>query len=250
MPVKKEKTKMLKQNPVERIKNFNEVALGYDKKSAIAEAQRCLFCKNKPCVAGCPVNIDIPAFIKLIKEEKFLDAWKKIKEENYLPAICGRVCPQEDQCEAACTMGKIGEPVGIGRLERFAADFAYSKESAKEISANTKKRKKVAIVGSGPAGLSAAGALAEAGFGVTVFEALHLPGGVLAYGIPEFRLPKSIVAKEVENLSAAGVEFRYGYVIGKTKKISQLFEEGFSAVFIGIGAGLPRFMGIPGENLN
>ncbi|MCD6413457.1 MAG: NADPH-dependent glutamate synthase [Elusimicrobia bacterium] len=252
MPVKKEKIEMPKQPAAERIKNFGEVALGYSEESARAEAERCLFCKNKPCVAGCPVSIDIPSFIKLIKEKKILEAYQKIKEENYLPAICGRVCPQESQCEIVCTMGKIGEPVAIGRLERFAADYAYlRKNSVLSASPSGKKsKKKVAIIGGGPAGLTAAGVLAGAGFAVTVFEALHLPGGVLAYGIPEFRLPKKIVAKEVENLAAMGVEFKYGYVIGRTRTLAQLFEGGFSAVFIGIGAGLPKFQNIPGENLN
>jgi glutamate synthase (NADPH/NADH) small chain len=260
MPLKKEKVVIPKQEPQERIKNFNEVALGYTEEQAVIEAGRCLFCKKKPCVAGCPVSIDIPAFIKLIKEKKFFEAYQKIKEENYLPAICGRVCPQEEQCEIVCTMAKVGEPVAIGRLERFAADFAYhlsghtpngaSAEPSIRASGKNKTGKKVAIIGSGPAGLTAAGVLADAGIEVVVFEALHSPGGVLVYGIPEFRLPKDIVNKEVDNLKKMGVEFRYGYVIGKTKTLKQLFEDGFSAIFIGIGAGLPKFQNIPGENLN
>jgi len=253
MPVIKKKTEMPKRGASERATDFEEVALGYSAEQALDEARRCLFCKDKPCIKGCPVGVDIPAFIKLITEKKFLEAYLKIKETNYLPAVCGRVCPQEEQCELLCTMGKKFEPVGIGRLERFVSDFAY-KEKTSETSLRRNRgrlqNKKVAVIGSGPGGLTAAGELAGAGFAVTIFEALHEAGGVLVYGIPEFRLPKEIVRKEVENLRKTGVDFKYGCVIGKTKTLSQLFSDGYSAVYIGIGAGLPKFLGIPGENLN
>lgn len=244
---------MPKQDAVARAANFDEVALGYSPEQALTEAGRCLFCKDKPCVAGCPVGIDIPAFIELVKDNKFFEAYLKIKETNCLPAVCGRVCPQEDQCELVCTMGKRFEPVAIGYLERFVADFAYKQNPVETSSSDAVKQraaKKVAVIGSGPGGLTAAGELAGAGFGVTVFEALHDAGGVLVYGIPEFRLPKEIVRKEVENLKKAGVDFKFGYVIGNTKTIKQLFSEGYDAIYIGIGAGLPKFMGLPGENLN
>ncbi len=245
------KTPMKEQPPEERIKNFNEVPYGYTVEEAIAEANRCLQCSPPPCVKGCPVNVDIPGFIKLIKEKDFRGAINRIKLTNNLPAVCGRVCPQEDQCEKACTLGKIkgGEPVAIGRLERFAADWEaeHGVETPEIIE---KKDGKVAIVGAGPAGLTAAADLAKMGHEVTVFEAFHKAGGVLVYGIPEFRLPKSIVEREVENIKKLGVKFEFNRVIGKILTIDELLnEEGFDAVYIATGAGTPRFMNIPGENL-
>ncbi len=241
---------MPEQKPEERVKNFNEVPHGLTPELAIKEAQRCLECKKQPCVPGCPVEVDIPGFIMLITEGKFVESARKIKETNSLPAVCGRVCPQEEQCEQVCILGKKGKPVAIGHLERFVAD--YEREAGKievpEIKASTGK--KVAIVGSGPAGLTVAGDLAKLGHKVVVFEALHRAGGVLVYGIPEFRLPKTIVQSEVDYLKLMGVEVRTSTVIGKLKSIDELFEEeGFDAVFIGTGAGLPNFMRIPGENL-
>ncbi len=232
-----------------RSNNFSEVALGYSEETAINEAMRCLACKNTPCVSGCPVNIHIPEFIAKIKEGDFEAAYNVISKSSSLPAVCGRVCPQETQCEAKCVRGINGESVGIGRLERFVADWhnAHSNENIKKPESNGHK---VAIVGSGPSGLTCAGDLAKLGYSVTVFEALHLAGGVLVYGIPEFRLPKSVVAKEVETLKALGVEIKTNVVIGKTITVDELFEDGFEAVFIGSGAGLPRFMGIKGESLN
>ncbi|RJS81705.1 NADPH-dependent glutamate synthase [Candidatus Bathyarchaeota archaeon] len=240
---------MPKQKPEVRKQNFNEVALGYTKEQAIEEANRCLQCPKPQCVQGCPVEIDIPAFIKLIREEKFDEAVKKIKEKNSLPAICGRVCPQEEQCQKFCVLGKVGDPVSIGRLERFVADWEREKGvTIPEIAPPTGK--KVAIIGAGPAGLTAAADLAKLGHKVVIFEALHRPGGVLVYGIPEFRLPKSIVQAEVEYIQKLGVELRLGYLIGRIHTIPELLKkEGFDAVFIGTGAGLPRFMRIPGENL-
>lgn len=232
-----------------RNKNFKEVALGYTAELAQAEAERCLQCKKPLCREGCPVEIDIPAFIKLLRDGDVLGAAKKIKEKSALPAICGRVCPQEKQCECHCVLNKMGQPVAIGRLERYAAD--YERESgavkAPEI---TRKGIKVAVVGAGPSGLTAAGDLALNGYEVTVFEALHKEGGVLVYGIPEFRLPKDIVASEVEYIKSLGVEFVRNVIIGKTLSIDDLFEDGYKAVFIGSGAGAPQFMNIPGENLN
>jgi len=233
----------------ERTGNFDEVALGYTKEDALKEASRCLMCKNKPCVAGCPVGIDIPAFIKLITEECFEEAYDKIKEKNFLPAVCGRVCPQEKQCAAVCTLGIKNDPVAIGRLERFVSDYAEKSGKAKKNFCHVRKGKRVAVVGSGPAGLTAAGELAKEGVVVTVFESSHEAGGVLVYGIPEFRLPNGVVKKEVEQLKDMGTEVCFGHVIGRTKTLKALFDEGFDAVFIGVGAGLPRFMGIPGENL-
>ncbi len=237
------------QDPKVRSKNFDEVALGYTEEMAVEEAKRCLNCKHKPCVSGCPVNVQIPEFISLIADGRFEEAYEKIIETNSLPAVCGRVCPQETQCEEKCVRGIKGEPVGIGRLERFAADWAMSntKRTYKKVSKNGKK---VAIVGSGPAGLSCAGDLIKMGYDVTIFEAFHLAGGVLVYGIPEFRLPKSLVQKEIETLLEQGVEIKTNMVIGKVLTIDEIFEEGYSAVFIGSGAGLPSFMHIPGENLN
>ena len=245
---KKERTPMPEQPADERRTNFNEVTLGYTKEDALAEASRCLSCKDPKCVEGCPVNVDIPGFIKLVCEEDFAGAIEKIKGTNALPAICGRVCPQETQCEALCVLGKKGQPVAIGRLERFCADYERQKGvKGSEIPEPTGK--KVAVVGSGPAGLTAAADLAKLGHKVTIFESLHKAGGVLSYGIPEFRLPKEIVRQEVEYIKNLGVEFRPNYIIGRIKTLDELCDE-FDAVFLGTGAGLPSFMGIPGENFN
>ncbi len=243
------KVKMPEQEPDIRNKNFGEVALGYDESMAMEEAQRCLNCKNKPCVAGCPVNVKIPEFVMLIAEGKFEEAYKKITETNNLPAICGRVCPQETQCEQLCVRGKKGEPVGIGRLERFAADW-YLKNVTAEAAKVESNGIKVAVVGSGPAGLTCAADLAKLGYEVTIFEAFHVPGGVLMYGIPEFRLPKQLVQKEIESVKNIGARIQTNMVIGKVLSVDELKEEGFKAVFVGSGAGLPSFMKIPGENLN
>lgn len=236
------------QDPTIRAKNFDEVALGYTEEQAIDEALRCLNCKNMPCVAGCPVNIHIPEFIGKIKECDFEGAYEVIAKSSTLPAVCGRVCPQETQCESKCVRGIKGESVGIGRLERFVADW-HNAHSDKAPITEPKNGHKVAIVGSGPSGLTCAGDLAKLGYDVTVFEALHTAGGVLVYGIPEFRLPKAIVKKEVDNLKKMGVTLMTNVIIGKTLTIDELFEEGYEAVFIGSGAGLPSFMGIPGESL-
>lgn len=237
------------QEPDVRNKNFYEVALGYTEEMAINEARRCLNCKNKPCVSKCPVGIDIPAFIAKVAEGDFEAAYNVLTRYTSLPAVCGRVCPQEVQCESVCVRGIKGESVGIGRLERFVAD--WHRNNGKKTAARAKSNgKKVAVIGSGPAGLTAAGDLAKKGYAVTVFEALHLAGGVLVYGIPEFRLPKDIVKAEIENLKALGVEINTNMVIGKILTIDELMEMGYEAVFIGSGAGLPRFMGIPGESLN
>ena len=238
---------MPSQDPKVRARIFDEVALGYTEEMAMEEARRCLECKNMPCVSGCPVNIHIPAFIAKIKEGQFEKAYQIIAKTSSLPAVCGRVCPQETQCESKCVRGVKGESVGIGRLERFVADWhnTFAAEAGEKPASNGHK---VAIVGSGPSGLTCAGDLAKKGFEVTVFEALHTAGGVLVYGIPEFRLPKSIVAKEVEGLKALGVRVETNVVIGKTLTVDELFEMGFEAVFIGSGAGLPNFMGIPGES--
>jgi len=244
-----EKVKMPEQDPQVRNKNFNEVATGYTEEMAIEEAKRCLSCKARPCVAGCPVNVKIPEFIALIADGKFEEAYLKIKETNSLPAICGRVCPQETQCEQLCVRGKKGESVAIGRLERFAADWYMSHLKPEEYEIK-KSGRKVAVVGSGPAGLTCAGDLAKIGFDVTIFEAFHTPGGVLMYGIPEFRLPKKLVQREIDTVRKLGVEIKTNMVIGKSITVDELKEEGFEAVFIGSGAGLPSFMGIPGENLN
>ncbi len=244
------KQPMPEQPPEVRIKNFNEVPYGYTPEQAIAEASRCIFCKNPQCVKGCPVGIKIPDFIDLVRQGKFVEAARKIKEDNVLPAICGRVCPQEEQCEMPCVIGKRDEPVAIGRLERFVADFerVTGQIEIPEVEPPTGKR--IAVVGSGPAGLTVAGDLAQLGHEVVIFEALHKPGGVLVYGIPEFRLPKAIVAAEVDYIRALGVRVDCNVVIGKTITVDELFtEEKFDAVFIGSGAGLPYFMNIPGENL-
>ena len=246
--MKKEKNPMPSQPAEVRAHNFDEVALGYDEATAVDEALRCLDCKNMPCVSGCPVNVHIPEFIGKIKEGDFEGAYRIIARSSSLPAVCGRVCPQETQCEAKCVRGIKGEPVGIGRLERFVADWHMAHSDA-SIEVPAPNGHKVAIVGSGPSGLTCAGDLARLGYNVTVYEALHTAGGVLVYGIPEFRLPKAIVQKEVDNLTAMGVKIETNYVIGKTLTVDELFEMGFEAVFIGSGAGLPSFMNIPGENL-
>ena len=242
------KNPMPSQEPAVRAHNFKEVALGYSEATALDEAMRCLNCKNMPCVSGCPVNIHIPEFIQKIKDGDFEGAYQVISQTSSLPAVCGRVCPQETQCESKCVRGIKGEPVGIGRLERFVAAWhnAHSGETPVCAAPNGHK---VAVVGSGPSGLTCAGDLAKKGYKVTVFEALHTAGGVLVYGIPEFRLPKSIVQKEVDNLKAMGVDVETNIVIGKTLTIDELFERGYEAVFIGSGAGLPNFMNIPGESL-
>ena len=240
---------MPEQEPKVRAKNFEEVPFGYSPEIAMREASRCIQCKNPGCMAGCPVEIDIPAFINRVKEGDFKGAIAKIKEKNALPAVCGRVCPQEVQCENNCILGKKGEPVAIGRLERFCADWerAQGEVSIPKKEAPTGKR--VAVVGSGPSGLTVAGDLILKGHDVTVFEAFQIPGGVLVYGIPEFRLPKAIVAAEVDYMKKLGVKFQGDMVIGAIVSIDELFEEGYDAVYIGVGAGLPVFLGIPGENL-
>ena len=242
------KNEMPTQDALVRAHNFDEVALGYDEASAIDEALRCLNCKNMPCVNGCPVNIHIPEFIGRIKEGDFEGAYQIVANSSTLPAVCGRVCPQETQCEALCVRGIKGEPVGIGRLERFVADWhnAHSDNTPKCLPQNGRK---VAVIGSGPSGLTCAGDLAKLGYSVTIFEALHTAGGVLVYGIPEFRLPKAIVQKEVDNLRAMGVRLVTNVIIGRTLTVDELFDMGYEAVFIGSGAGLPNFMGIPGEAL-
>ena len=245
------KTPVREQEPAVRATNFEEVCLGYNKEEAMEEANRCIGCKNAQCVKGCPVAIDIPGFIGSVKEGNIEEAYQIISQSSALPAVCGRVCPQESQCEGKCIRGIKGEPISIGKLERFVADWARENgikpEGAKELNG-----KKVAVIGSGPAGLTCAGDLAKMGYDVTIFEALHEPGGVLVYGIPEFRLPKqAVVAKEIENVKSLGVKIETNVVVGKSVTIDELLsEEGFDAVFIGSGAGLPKFMGIPGENAN
>ena len=248
MAINPKKHEMPTQAPEVRARNFQEVALGYPMEIALEEAKRCLNCKNRPCVAGCPVNIAIPDFIGQIREGNFEEAYQIISRSSSLPAVCGRVCPQETQCESKCTLGIKFEPVGIGRLERFAADWhnAHAQEKAKAPAPNGHR---VAVVGAGPSGLTCAGDLAKKGYQVTVYEALHTAGGVLVYGIPEFRLPKSIVSREVETLKELGVQVETNVVIGKTLTVDELFGMGFEAVFIGSGAGLPNFMNIPGEAL-
>jgi len=245
------RNKVPQQPSKERIKNFFEVALGFSQSDAEKEAARCLQCKNSPCVKGCPVEIDIPAFIKLIKEGKRKEALAKIKEKNNLPAICGRVCPQEDQCEVVCVLNKKKIPINIGALERYAADYELGNSQQP---LNTKRyplnANKVAVVGSGPAGLTCAADLAKMGYGVSLFESLHLAGGVLVYGIPEFRLPKKIVGNEVGYINSLGVEIKTDSLVGNTYSIEDLLQEGFKAIFIATGAGLPQFLGIPGENLD
>jgi glutamate synthase (NADPH/NADH) small chain len=241
---------MPRQDPQVRRHNFDEVALGYSEEQAVREAKRCLKCKKRPCVSGCPVEIEIPAFVQQIAEHNFDGAVAKLREKNSLPAVCGRVCPQEDQCEKLCVLGVKAEPVAIGRLERFAADHDMRSGNMTIPAPPTPTGKQVAIVGSGPAGLTLAGDLAKMGHGVTVFEALHKLGGVLVYGIPEFRLPKGIVQREVDYIERLGAKMVPNFVVGKTRTVDELMREGFDAVFIGTGAGLPYFMNIPGENLN
>lgn len=247
MAIEPKKHEMPTQLPVMRARNFNEVALGYDEVTAVAEANRCLECKHQPCVSGCPVNIAIPDFISLIKQQNYEGAYRVIAESSSLPAVCGRVCPQETQCESKCTLGIKFEPVAIGRLERFVADLHNENETAPPQRPEPNGHK-VAVIGSGPSGLTCAGDLAKKGFAVTVYEALHAAGGVLVYGIPEFRLPKRIVAKEIETLKALGVQIETNIIIGRTLTVDELFDMGFEAVFIGSGAGLPNFMGIRGES--
>lgn len=240
---------MPEQKPHERIKNFDEVPLGYSDDAALLEASRCLQCKKPTCVEGCPVKVNIPGFIKEIREGNHLRALQIIKETNSLPAVCGRVCPQEEQCEKLCILGKKWEPVAIGKLERFAADYERTREHLDVDPVKATQGKKVAIIGSGPAGLTAAGELARMGYTVTVFEAFHSPGGVLVYGIPEFRLPKAMVQYEIDALSKMGVEIVLNRVIGSAETVNDLLAKGFDAVFIGTGAGLPLFLEVPGENL-
>ncbi len=244
-----EKVKMPEQEPQVRNQNFQEVALGYTKEQAMEEATRCLNCRHSPCKNGCPVGVPIPEFISEVAKGHFEEAYEIITQENALPAICGRVCPQENQCEGKCVRGIKGESVGIGRLERFVAD--YHRDHGKKKENHIEKNGiKVAVVGSGPAGMTCAGELAKKGYDVTVFEALHKTGGVLSYGIPEFRLPKDLVQKEIDGVADLGVKFETNVVVGRSITIDELQEEGYAAIFVGSGAGLPRFQGIPGENLN
>ena len=245
------KVPVREQDPKVRATNFEEVCLGYNSEEAMEEASRCINCKNAQCMKGCPVAINIPGFIEQVKNGDFNKAYEIISESSALPAVCGRVCPQESQCEGKCIRGIKGEPISIGKLERFVADYA-SQNGVKPTGATEKKGQKVAVIGSGPAGLTCAGDLAKMGYDVTIFEALHQPGGVLVYGIPEFRLPKEkVVAKEIENVKSLGVKIETNVVVGKSITVDELLtDEGFDAVFIGSGAGLPKFMGIPGENAN
>ncbi len=243
--------KVREQKVIDRIKNFSEVPFGYDEKEAVREASRCLQCRNAPCIQGCPVSIDIPRFIRLIREKNFQESVKVIKESNSLPAVCGRVCPQEEQCEKACVLNKQGRAINIGSLERFASDFERATGNFYVPEIKVKGKHKVAIIGSGPSGLTAAGELRKMGYRVTLFEALHKGGGVLSYGIPEFRLPKEVVQHEIDYIRKLGVEIKYNMVVGKVYTIDDLLDKkGFSAVYIATGAGYPSFMGIPGENLN
>jgi len=246
--LKKEAVEMPKQEPKDRVKNFNEVALGYTEEMALEEASRCLQCPKPQCVTGCPVEVPIPQFIKCIREKKYAEGIAVIKTKNALPAVCGRVCPQEEQCQAKCVVGKVGEPVSIGRLERFLAD--WERENGYQLPEKAPPTgKKVAIIGAGPAGLTAAADLVKLGHEVTIYEALHVGGGVLIYGIPEFRLPKVIVRNEIEYIKKLGVDLRLGHLVGRTATIPELMKTGTDAVFIGSGAGLPQFTGCPGENL-
>ena len=244
-----EKVKIPEQEPDVRNKNFDEVSLGYTKEQAMEEATRCLNCRHQPCKQGCPVGVPIPEFISEVAKGNFEEAYAIITKENALPAICGRVCPQENQCEGKCVRAIKGESVGIGRLERFVAD--YHRDHGQKTNIKIEKNgKKVAVVGSGPAGITCAGELAKRGYDVTVFEALHKTGGVLSYGIPEFRLPKALVQQEVDGVAQMGVDFQTNVVVGRSITIDELQEQGYEAIFVGSGAGLPRFQGIPGENLN
>jgi len=249
VPRRGDRVKVREQSPEERIHNFNEVCYGYNEEEAVLEAQRCLQCPVPTCVVGCPASVDIPAFIRLIAEKKFLEAAEKIRERNSLPSVSGRVCPQESQCEVLCVLNRMGKPINIGKLEAFAADYAlkHQKITPRKVE-NPKGR--VAVVGSGPAGLTVAGDLVRMGYAVKIFEAFHAPGGVLLYGIPEFRLPKSVLKKEIDWLLSLGIELETNAIVGKLYSIKELFEMGFDAVFIGTGAGSPRFPGIPGENAN
>jgi glutamate synthase (NADPH/NADH) small chain len=252
MSIIKEQIKMKEQSPEERKKNFNEVPLGYTKDEAVLEATRCLQCPTHPCIDGCPVHINIPGFIKAIKEDDLALSIEIMHDTNLLPAITGRVCPQEEQCQAVCVMGKVGDPVAIGKLERFIADWELENRRQGNVSIPKKKEsknKKIAVIGSGPAGLTCAVDLTKIGYEVTIFEGFHELGGVLTYGIPEFRLPKKIVKEEIEFLSKLGVKFNLDYPIGRSGTIDDLFKDGYSAIFIGTGAGAPQFMHIPGENL-
>lgn len=244
----KQRTPMREVDPIERIKSFKEVALGYTEEEAVQEASRCLKCKEKPCCAGCPVCIDIPGFVSLVKERKFAEAAAVLKEQNSLPAICGRVCPQEKQCEQVCTLAKVKQPVAVGRLERFVADYEREKLGVRIPKLPRATGKKVAVAGSGPAGLTCASELARMGHSVKIYESLHVPGGVLMYGIPEFRLPKAIVQAEVDYVKKLGVQLETDALVGRTYTIDELFEDGYDAIFVGSGAGLPDFLGIPGEN--
>lgn len=250
---KKEKVprqKMPEQEPQARAKNFDEVPLGYTEELALLEASRCLHCKKPLCVAGCPVDIDIPGFIKHILEKDYISAARKIKDTNSLPAVCGRVCPQEEQCEVKCILGKKGDPVAIGRLERFVADYERNTGNVAVPDIPAPTGRKVAVVGAGPAGLTIAGDLVRLGHAVTIFEGLHKAGGVLIYGIPEFRLPKAIVDAEVAYLISMGVRMETNMIIGRSKTIDELFADGYDAIFLGVGAGAPVFMNVPGENLS
>ena len=247
--MKMQKNPMPEQDPLVRNKNFDEVALGYTAEMAMDEAKRCLNCKNSPCRTGCPVSVRIPEFIAKVAEGDFDAAYDIITSTNSLPAVCGRVCPQEKQCESKCVRGIKGESVGIGRLERFVADYHMAKEDKPAVTVPESNGHKIAVIGSGPAGLTCAGDLRKMGYDVTIFEAFHKAGGVLVYGIPQFRLPKEIVAAEIENLKAMGVVIENNVIIGKSLTVDELFEDGYEAVFIGSGAGLPQFLHIPGENL-
>ncbi|MEF9427271.1 MAG: FAD-dependent oxidoreductase, partial [Candidatus Mariimomonas ferrooxydans] len=241
---------MRQRNPEKRIKDFKEVSLGLTERQAVKEADRCLQCKKPKCIGGCPVGIDIPKFISFVKEKDYLSGLKTIREFNMLPSICGRVCPQETQCQGSCILGKKAAPVSIGALERFAADYKTTLKQIKLPEIKPSNGHKVAVIGSGPAGLTVAADLAKSGYDVTVFEALHEPGGVLLYGIPEFRLPKKILQREIDFVKKLGVRIMVNQVIGKTQTVEELFKDGFEAVFIGVGAGSPNYLGIPGENLN
>jgi len=248
--IQPQKTPMRQQDPKVRIHNFDEVPLGYSEEEAVREAERCLQCKDAPCIAGCPVSIDIPRFIEQVKNRQFAEAIATIKESNSLPAVCGRVCPQESQCQGVCTLGKRFEPVEIGKLERFCADWEAEHVSPTSKTMDLTSGYRVAVIGAGPAGLTAAGDLRKLGYDVTIFELFHVAGGVLMYGIPEFRLPKDIVQREISALGAMGVKIEVNKVVGQIYTVDDLLEKGYDAVFIGTGAGLPRFLGVPGENLN